>query len=86
MPTAQKETPASGDNHPAGVNTQNTRAIITQILHQAQHFAILQSRAAQCGYELHELQNGFMLARGSHSRHCLDLITVQAMLQHLEAK
>lgn len=32
MPTPQKETPTSGGNHLAGVNTQNTSAIIPEFV------------------------------------------------------
>jgi len=83
MPTPQKETPASGDNHPAGVNTQITVHIIDQ--HQARRYASLKARAARLGYELEHGQTGYMLVRGSHSKHSADLNTLQALLQRMGA-
>lgn len=84
MPTPPKETPASGDNHLAGVkHSQNTVHIIDQ--HLARRYAILKARAARLGYGLEQGQTGYMLVRGSYSKHCFDLITVQALLQRMGA-
>lgn len=85
MPTPQKETPASGDNHTAGVNTQNTPEIIRRILTDARRFALLQARAARAGQTLQQTPTGYMLTRGNASKHCFDLGTVQALLQRMGA-
>lgn len=83
MPTPQKETPASGDNHQAGEKHSNTVHIIDQ--HLARRYAILKARAARLGYGLEQGQTGYMLVRGSYSKHCFDLITVQALLWRMGA-
>ncbi len=49
------------------------------------HFATLAARAALAGHNLTELPGGFMLSRWSHSKHCPDLATVEAMLARMGA-
>jgi len=83
MPASPKETPASGSNHPAGVNTQNTPEIISEILRDAQRFARLQATAAIAGQSLQQSHDGYTLSRKSHSRHCANLDTVAALLQRM---
>ena len=46
----------------------------------AERFDKLEQRAAGAGYELQQVRTGYMLRRGTSSRHCGDLATVQALL------
>ena len=43
MPIPQKETPASGYNHAAGANTQNTGEIVTEVQTTGKRFAPLRA-------------------------------------------
>lgn len=84
MPTKPKEKPAD-DKRLAGSNTQNTPEIIGAILRDAQRFARLQATAAIAGQSLQQTATGYTLTRKSHSRHCADLDSVQALLQRTGA-
>jgi hypothetical protein len=46
----------------------------------AQRFETLEQRAAKAGYDLQQVRTGYMLRRGTSSRHCGDLATVRALL------
>jgi hypothetical protein len=48
-------------------------------------FATLQARSAMRGHTLIQVGDGFILAKGAHSRHCPDLATVEALLRRMGA-
>lgn len=78
--SAQKETPASGDNHPAGVNTRNTSEIVNAPHYQVNDFRVLFSTAALMGYALKKVRTGYMLTRRSYQKHFTDIESVRALL------
>ena len=49
-------------------------------------FKTAQARAAMAGHQLTQTAGGFMLTRWTHSRHCLDLATVDALLDRTGAR
>lgn len=51
--------------------------------HHDRRLSLLQVRAARAGHTLQQVRTGYMLARGNHSKHCIDLDTVHALLQHM---
>mgnify|MGYP003378667376 FL=1 len=46
----------------------------------AQRFETLEQRAARAGYDLQQVRTGYILRRGTSSKHCGDLATVHALL------
>mgnify|MGYP003384844205 CR=1 FL=1 len=45
-----------------------------------ERFDKLEQRAAGAGYELQQVRTGYMLRRGTSSKHCGDLATVRSLL------
>jgi len=52
---------------------------------ESEQFARLKARAAIRGHTLTKVQDGYMLTRWSHSKHCADLATVTALLARMGA-
>ena len=50
---------------------------------EAERFDKLEERAVGAGYELQLVRTGYMLRRGTSSKHCGDLATVRALLSDL---
>ena len=79
---AQKISPQSGQELRA-VNVITENAIVAD--DDRQVFALLKARAGMKGHVLVKVPDGFVLAKGSHSRHCGDMPTVDALLQRMGA-
>jgi hypothetical protein len=87
MHAVQKETPASGSNHTAGVNTFSTIDIVPQSPATDKLFSTLQAHAALGGITLERYRHGYSLQRlkqGHQFTHLFsDLTTAQVILQRL---
>ena len=74
---AQKKTPEAEQT--AGVIFKSPTAPIVPDM------GTLQGRAAKKGHALIEVADGYVIAKGAHSRHCTDLQTVDALLTRIGA-
>ena len=81
---ATKENPA--DSHAMPGQTTTDAAIVSEPEVDSKRFANLSARAALAGHQLHQTGSGFMLTRWSHSRHCVDLDSVQELLARMGVK
>lgn len=62
----------------------HTPVIVPGATEDSKRFSRLAARAALAGHQLHQTASGFMLSRWSHSRHCIDLDTVETLLSHID--
>ena len=85
MLTPNEHGPVAPHDQPAKTPT-HTPEIVPDAIEDSKRFANLAARAALAGHQLHQTAGGYMLTRWSHSRHCVDLDTVQAVLQRMGAK
>ena len=63
------------------VNVITENAIVAESDRQV--FARLKARAAVRGHVLVKVPDGFVLAKGCHSRHCPDMPTVDELLKRM---
>ena len=78
MRTRQKETPASGDNHLAGVKHKNKGLIIAR--RRLMNSGNIWARAAQLGWAVERSDGGYRLTKVNRSVYCPDLATVAHLL------
>ena len=73
------------DAHHAGHSnlTPLTAPIVADSAAASKSFKTAQARAAIAGHQLTQTAGGYMLSRWSHSRHCPDLATVEALLDRM---
>ena len=78
----QKETVSACDTDRPDL-TPLTAPIVADPVASSKAFKTLQARAALAGHQLTQTAGGYMLSRWSHSRHCADLATVDALLNRM---
>jgi hypothetical protein len=79
---AQKESHQSGEGVVA-LNQSSGSVIVAEDGTDRKAFATLQARAAMRGHTLVKCVDGYLIAKGAHSRHCTDLASVDALLKRM---
>lgn len=83
--TDKKETVSACDTNRLISHNPNAQMVADQAA-AINTFQAAKARAASLGHELHQVGNGFMMNRWTHSRHFDDLASVVAMLDQMSAR
>lgn len=86
MSTAQKESPTGAVGAGVGETriTEQNHAIVEDADALRKRSSTLTARAALTGHVLNKTSGGYILCRGSYSRHFIDLDTAEVLIRRME--